>query len=199
VDENVAEAEWGTTEAFECSVRSWAHTHGHPIVEIDSDDPQDLSTRAAHVALTWRRDNGINQPPLIIDQFIQSQPWHVLRTGAVPYWTVFPVQRCADAAETWIHENGPFARIDIALFNHGARSAGLAEIGRWQALTEAGQAPGTLLGQHPHAYPTDFAALTRATSALRDLPDGPPWPVLSVTRLTDLGTEQPPRGSGGLD
>ena len=121
-----------------------------------------------------------------LDQFILSQPWHVLRAGAAPYWTVFPVQRCADAAAAWINSNGPFPRIDVALFNHGIASTGLAGAGRWQALAHAGERPGTLLGQRPGRFPADFAALTRAATALRRLPDGPPWPRLPIDLLADV-------------
>jgi hypothetical protein len=182
-DDDAAEAEWGTTSAFEAEARRWGNRHGHPVLEVVSSEPQELADRAATVLLDWRRSNGVAHPPVVVDQFIQTQPWHVLRSGAVPYWTVFPVERCADAAEAWIRRNGPFRRVDVALFNHGVVSEGLADAGRWRRITRAGQHPGELLGQREHRFPADFAALTRATAALRRLPDGPPWPLLPVTRL----------------
>jgi hypothetical protein len=185
-DEDAAEAEWGTTPAFEAAIHEWADRHGHPVWEITATDPQELAARAATVALTWRHSTGLARPRLIIDQFIQSQPWHVLRAGAVAYWTVFPVQHCADAAEAWIRAHGPFPRIDVALFNHGAESAGLADAGRWQRLTRAGEHDGELLGQRPRRFPADFAALTRTTSALRRLPAGPPWPTMAVSLFADV-------------
>lgn len=99
--------------------------------------------------MTWRRSTGLIRPRLIVDQFIQSQPWHVLRAGAVAYWTVFPVQHCAGAAEAWIGAHGPFPRVDVVLSNHGAQSAGLAAASRWQAPTRAGEPDGEMLGQRP--------------------------------------------------
>jgi hypothetical protein len=185
-DGDDSEAEWGTTAGFERSVRQWASTNGHPVVEITATDPQELADRAADVFLAWRRGGGVPRPRLVIDQFILSQPWHVLRAGAVPYWTVFPVQHCADAAANWINRNEPFPRIDVALFNHGVASDGLADIHRWQTLSSAGHHAGTVLGQRHNRFPTDFASLTRTTSALRRLPDGPPWATMPISVLSGM-------------
>jgi hypothetical protein len=188
-DTHAAEAEWGTTEIFEEAVRGWAAAHGHPVVCIESGDPQQLALRAATVALEWRRRLGAQRPVLIVDQFIQSQPWQTLRTGASSLWTVFPVERCASAAEDWIRDHGPFAQVHVALFNHGVASTGLADIERWRAISRSGDRPGRLLGQRPAQFPADFAALVRASSALRRLPDGPPWPLLDVRAITGLAAD----------
>jgi hypothetical protein len=185
-DDEAPEAEWGTTASFETDVRAWASRHGHPVVEVSTGDPQELATRAADRYAAWRRDSGVERPRLVVDQFIQSQPWHVLRSGAVPFWTVFPVEHCADAAEEWVRRAGPFPRVDVALFNHGVASQGLAGIRRWQALTEAGDEPGTLLGQHPNRFPADFGAFARTPCAFRRLPDGPPWSPLAMSAFGDL-------------
>jgi hypothetical protein len=195
VDHECAEAEWGTTTAFEHAVRAWAARSKHPVLEISADDPQHLAERAASTALAWRCSLQEQPPSVIVDQFIQTQPWHTLRTGAVPFWTVFPVRHCADAAEQWLQNKGPFTRVDVALFNHGTRSAGLADIDRWRALTRTGRTAGAVLGQRPRAFPADFAALVNATAAMRRLPDGPPWPLLPITRLADLasGVHRPDR------
>jgi hypothetical protein len=185
-DDEAPEAEWGTTVSFEHAVRDWASAHGHPVLEVDSADPQELALRAATVYLDWRRDHGVERPRLVVDQFIQSQPWHVLRTGAVALWTVFPVVRCADRAEEWIRDAGPFARVDVALFNHGVASRGIADVSRWRALTRAGDRDGVLLGQSARRFPADFAALARATPSYRRLPDGPSWSSLPVRELEHL-------------
>jgi hypothetical protein len=185
-DETAPEAEWGTGPAFEQAVRDWALATGHPVVELGADDPQDLGLRVATMLLARRREAGVERPRLLVDQFISSQPWHALRTGAVPLWTVFPVRRCLEAAERWVATNGPFARVDVALFNHGARSRGLAPVTRWQGLATAGDRPGVLLGQRASRFPADFAALARTTPAFRRLPDGPPWAALPVSALADV-------------
>jgi hypothetical protein len=185
-DEHAAEAEWGTTASFELSVRDWAANHDHPVFEICAQDPQELAVRAARVYAAWRRGGGVERPRLIVDQFIQSQPWHVLRSGAVPFWTVFAVEHCAAAAEHWTREAGPFHCVDVALFNHGITSRGLADIGRWQRLTNAGDKPGSLLGQSADRFPADFAAFARATPAFRRLPNGPPWTPLPIPAFENL-------------
>ena len=186
LDETAPEAEWGTGPAFETAVRDWARAHGHPVVELGADDPQELGLRVATTLLDRRRAAGVERPRLLVDQFISSQPWHTLRTGAVPLWTVFPVRRCVEAAERWVAAHGPFTRVDVALFNHGVRSRGLAPVDRWQALAAVGDRPGALLGQRAARFPADFAALARTTPDFRRLADGSPWAALPVGTLAGV-------------
>jgi len=185
----VAEAEWGTTEAFTAAVTTWAVRHGHPVWRVVTPDPQAFAERAADVILQWRRSQGLGRPRTLVESFIQTHPWHVLRTGTIPFWTVFPVQRCADAAAAYLAAHGS-ARIDVVLFNHGVKSTGLAGIDRWRQLTKMGDERGQLIGVHPHRYPSDFSSLARTANALRRLPDGPPWSPLPIDQLAHLADSE---------
>jgi hypothetical protein len=163
-----------TTPAFEAAIHEWAERHGHPVWEITATDPQELAARTATAGLSWRQSTGLARPRLIIDQFIQSQPWHVLRAGAVAYWTVFPVQHCAAAAQAWIRAHGPFPRIDVALFNHGAQSSGLADAERWQGSPERANTPANCSANgHGDSPPTSLPSPERPRR-YADCPTGHP-------------------------
>jgi hypothetical protein len=181
VDDEAAEAEWGSTAAFAEAVEAWAAEFGHPVWRVTTDDPQHFADRAAAVLADWV---GTARPRVLVESFIQVHPWHALRTRTVPYWTVFPVEHCADAAEHFLAGIDPEV-VDVVLFQHGAQSDGLATIDRWQRLTALGRRPGTVIGTHERRFPSDFGALARTAGRLRRIPDGPPWSPLPVERLRD--------------
>jgi hypothetical protein len=52
-------------------------------------------------------------------------PWWTLRAGAVPYWSVFPVQSSLAQVHHYLDTTQPYEHIQLALSCHGADSAGL--------------------------------------------------------------------------
>jgi hypothetical protein len=104
----------------------------------------------------------------------------------VPFWTFFPVQSAARALSDYLASTS-YDDVDVLLFNHGVESRGLADARTWQRIAEQARRRGRLLGVDPRAFPADFAVFARYTSALRSLPDGPPWSPLAVeVALTGL-------------
>jgi hypothetical protein len=63
-------------------------------------------------------------------------------TGNTVHSGTAPVRRvCQGWLEmnwSWVAAHGPFTRVDVALFDHGVRSRGLAPVDRWQALAAVG-------------------------------------------------------------
>jgi hypothetical protein len=185
--EESAEAEWGTTEAFTADLAAYTASTGRTLRVITTDDPQSLAAPSADIQHQWQAEtNPSSANRLLISSFIQIDPWQVLRIGAVNYWTVFPVRRCLQAAQAYVDTQQQFSRIDATLFNHGAASPGLATEDEWRGLTHQGSRSGTLLGQRGNRFPTDFAALARASSDLADQPDAAPWAQLPLERILQL-------------
>jgi hypothetical protein len=167
-DGDSPEAEWGFEPALAEDVARWAGTAGHPVHRLRIDCPEALSAPVADLHRHWAVDRGATDR-LLIESFILVDPLQVARTGAAPFWTMFPVQPSAQRVTSYLDQRPRFAVIDALLFNHGAESAGLADAATWRTLAQRGERPGHLLGSRPDRFPVDFAALARYGPALRRL------------------------------
>jgi hypothetical protein len=90
-----------------------------------------------------------------------------VRTGSVPFWTVFNTEPSAAALEHYLDGVTPFDEIFLMLFSHGVESVGLAPIARWQAILRRARRHGDFVGVDTAAYPRDFATFTNYHRAVR--------------------------------
>lgn len=199
-DDVAAEAEWGFADALLPEVRDWARRHGHPLVELRYDHPQDPASGVAEVFRTWLRQRGEPAQRLLVSSFIVHDPWRTLTPASVPFWTFFPVRRAAQDLADYLDRQA-YDEIGILLFSNGVASRGQVDARSWEALAERARRRGRLLGVDPGAFPADFTAFVRYSSALRSLPKATaPWSPLGVADLL-AGLEAapgvavaPPRG-----
>lgn len=179
-DDTAAEAEWGFADALLGPVRAWAERHGHPVVEIGYDHPQDPAAAVADVVRAELRRRGEAAQRLLVSSFIVHDPWRTLTSASVPFWTFFPVQSAAQALAAYL-DRAAYDDIDVLLFSHGVRSRGLADAQTWERLAGRARRRGGLLGVDRSAFPADFPVFARYASALRSLPDATrPWSPMAV-------------------
>jgi hypothetical protein len=171
-DGSSPEAEWGFEPELAHEVARWGQINGHPVRRLVIDCPEALSAPVADLHRSWAAERGAVDR-LLLESFVMLDPHQVARTGAAPFWTMFPVEPSALLAQSYLDSRAAFGEVDALLFNHGARSAGLAAARVWQNLIARGQRPGHLLGVDAARFPIDFAALARYGPALRRLPSAP--------------------------
>ena len=175
-----AEAEWGLADELLSPVYAWAGRHGHPVVEIRYDHPQEPAAAVAETVRNWLRRRGEAAERLLVSSFIVHDPWRTLATASVPFWTFFPVRQAAEDLEAYL-DRATYQDIAIMLFNHGVRSRGLVDAQSWEQLAGRARRHGRLLGVDPAAFPADFATFARYTKALKALPDATqPWSPMAV-------------------
>jgi hypothetical protein len=83
------------------------------------------------------------------------------RTGAVPFWLVFPTEPLDTFLESYLSRREPFDEIGMMLFSHGVESVGLVPIERWRRILDMARQRGSFIGVDEEAYPRDFAAMLR--------------------------------------
>jgi hypothetical protein len=156
-------------------VSRWAEPRSHPVRRLQLDHPESLSAPVSDLHRRWAATRD-TEDRLLVESFALLDPFHVARAGAAKYWTLFPVQGSAEGASRYLDSCAHFSVIDALLFNHGVRSAGLADTQSWQQIVDRGARPGHLLGVRAGAFPADFASFARYGPALRRLPtaDQPP-------------------------
>jgi hypothetical protein len=109
----------------------------------------------------------------VVESFILLDPLGVPAAGAVPFWTLFPVQPSADRLAKYLQDR-EFDEIYAAMFPHGTQSAGWAEPAVWAHLIGQARKRRGFLGVNPRQQPADFTALARFEPAVHRLANASP-------------------------
>ncbi|CAL9657603.1 hypothetical protein SUDANB176_06859 [Streptomyces sp. enrichment culture] len=161
-DGDSPEAEWGLDPALLDDVHAFADQHRIRAHLLRFDTPQRLSPAVADLYRSWYADRGLPTGRLLVESFLLLEPWWTLRTGSVPYWSVFGTQASRAAVEAYLDTCDPYDEIRVLLFNHGTDSIGLAGAHDWQRTAARARKIGVLTGVDASAYPRDFASFVRA-------------------------------------
>jgi hypothetical protein len=169
------EAEWGLDGALADDVERYAAERGYQVRRLSFDVPDDPSPLVADFHRDWYSRLGQDDRRLLVESFILLEPFWTLRTGSVPYWTTFPVERARTGLERYLAAR-EFDEIRLALFNHGTDSAGLASAADWREILARARKLGVFVGVDPTRYPRDFAGFTGFNSSLRRVRHVEPMP-----------------------
>ena len=186
-DEEAPEAEWGFAPELYDDVIHLAGRYDYSVRRIAFEQPDDLSPLIADLYRWWHENRGIPPQRLVVESFVQLEPWWVLRTGSVPFWMKFNMEDDADALERYLEAREPWRNIHLTLFQHGVNGPGLAPIERWRQILSRATERGQFLGVNPAKHPRDFAAFFRYHSDLKKVPARYPIPgPLALEVLDDF-------------
>ncbi|WP_433447176.1 hypothetical protein ACQPXS_04640 [Streptomyces sp. CA-142005] len=183
------EAEWGLDPALLDDIRAYAGQHRLDTHLLRFDTPQRLSPAVADLHRAWYAERGLPTGRLLVESFLLLEPWWTLRTGSVPYWTVFGTEASRAGLDSYLDASAPYDEIRILLFNHGTDSIGLAHAQDWQRTAARARKIGLLTGVDAAAYPRDFAGFVRSHRELTKIRTRYPLPLPlaaadAVTALT---------------
>ncbi|WP_329246895.1 hypothetical protein OG417_52540 [Actinoallomurus sp. NBC_01490] len=156
------EAEWGFQDGLLDSLGDVAARAGATLRRLRFDAPEDLSPVVADLYRDWYRRRGIAPDRLLVENFLLVEPWWTLRTGSVPFWTVFNTEPSRQALLRHLDQADPYDEIRLILFSHGVESVGLASIDDWGRVLDRARKVGVFTGVDARAYPRDFAVFARA-------------------------------------
>lgn len=179
-DDRAAEAEWGADPRLADSVAQWCRVHGHPLVRIAYQGPQAPAGAVANMLRDWYASRGDPADRLLVSSFVLMDPWTTVNTALVPYWSFFSVQSSLDAFDGYLAGSASFRTAGLMLFQHGVRSAGIAEPRQWQQVAMRHGATPHLVGLDARRFPHDIASLGRYGPALHAEQPAGPWSPLDV-------------------
>ncbi len=104
------------------------------------------------------------------------EPYWALRTGSVPFWTVFNTRRSLRGLEEYLDRVPDYEEIRLTLFSHGVESVGLAGADEWARVLDRATKVGSFLGTDPAAFPRDFAVFARVRRDLTRVRGRQPMP-----------------------
>ncbi|MEV6495012.1 hypothetical protein AB0M20_41285, partial [Actinoplanes sp. NPDC051633] len=175
-DEEAPEAEWGFEPALGDDVTAYAARNGYRVERLGFDDAEDLSGPVAELYRGWYARRGLPADRLVVDSFMLLDPWWTLRAGAVPYWSVFPVEPSLSRLRRYLDKAEPYDHLHLGLFCHGVESAGMASAAQWRDVLSRARVSGSFAGVSPRRYPNDPLTFFRFRSAIRDLDRKLPMP-----------------------
>lgn len=156
------EAEWGFQPSLLDPVSDVATAAGLRLQRLRFAAPEALSPAVAELYRDWYQRRGIPPQRLLAENFLLLEPWWTLRTGSVPYWTVFNTEPSRRSLLGYLDGTDPYDEIRLILFSHGVDSVGLASIEDWQHVLDRARKIGVFTGVDTRAYPRDFAVFARA-------------------------------------
>ncbi|OZM76421.1 hypothetical protein [Pseudonocardia sp. MH-G8] len=189
-DGEAPEAEWGADPGLDAALAAWCAAHGHPLIRLTYPGPQAPAHAVATVMRDWLTARGEHGARLLVPSFVLGDPWRTINAAAVPFWTVFCVQSALGALDAHLAVSARYRAVDILAFQHGVRSAGIAEPDEWLAVARRHGAAARLVALDPRRFPHDIATLGRYGRALADLPPAHrPWtPLDATTAIRSLHT-----------
>jgi hypothetical protein len=188
-DDTAPEAEWGAEPGLGDGLRRWCADHGHPLVRLSYSGPQAPAHAVAVVLRAWCAGRGEPADRLVVPSFVLGDPWRMAATASVPYWTFFAVRPALDALDRHLADSPRYRSVGILLFQHGVRSAGVADPQEWLATVRRHGAAGRLVAVDSRRAPHDIASLGRYGRELARLPPAQrPWSPLPIeAALSGLG------------
>lgn len=165
-DGHSPEAEWGFEPSLREDLAALAKDRGYRLRRVAFHHPEQLSPLVADLYRWWYRRRELPADRLLVESFLLLEPWWTLRTGSVPYWTVFSTEPSLRAVEAYLDGADPFDEIRLMLFSHGVNSVGLASIEQWRGLLDRARKIGVFAGVDPQVFPRDFASFVRYRRAL---------------------------------
>jgi hypothetical protein len=186
-DGDSPEAEWGFEPLLREEVEDFARRHGYRVRRVRYTEPDHLSPLVADLYRWWYRKRGMQARRLVVESFVEQEPWWVLRTGTVPFWMTFNTESSLESLEQYLREAEPYDTLHLMLMQHGTEGPGLASIQQWRELLSRVRQGGHFLGVDPEKHPRDFASFVRYHTELRKLPERHPMPgPLSLGQLEEF-------------
>ena len=178
------EAEWGFEPTLREDVEDLARRKGWRVRRLVFSEPEAPSPLVADLYRWWYQQRRMQVSRLVVESYVDLEPWWVLRTGSVPFWMRFNGQASADALAHYLDDGDPYDFIHLMLFQNGVEGPGMPPVSRWQELLDRSLKWGTFLGVDPEKHPRDFAARARAHAELQHLSSRYPMPEpLSLAQL----------------
>lgn len=175
-DGDSPEAEWGFASEMLDDLQELADEEGWTLRRLRHEEPESLSPAVAEVYRDWYRRRGLPPNRLFVESFMMVEPYWTLRTGSVPFWTVFNKEPSLRALESYLDSVPDYEEIRLSLFSHGVESVGLARADEWARVLDRATKVGAFLGTDPSAFPRDFAVFAKVRRDLARIRGRQPMP-----------------------
>ncbi|MBW3536566.1 MAG: hypothetical protein KY395_02180 [Actinobacteria bacterium] len=163
------EAEWGFEPELMQDIERMARRRGYRVRRIVYTEPEDLSPFVADLYRWWYAQRGIDAARLLVEQFIVMEPWWALRTGSVPFWLEFNMERSLRTIRQYLDKVEPYRDIRLMMMNHGVEAVGLPTATEWESIFDYALHHGRFVGADADEFPMDYAQFSRYHTEARKI------------------------------
>jgi hypothetical protein len=165
------EAEWGFDPELLDDIHALAAERGYRVRRVVYTEPEDLSPFVADLYRWWYAERGRPSRRLLVEQFIVLEPYWALRTGSVPFWLEFNMERSHQTITDYLDRTEPYNDIRLMMFNHGVEAVGLPSADEWASIFERARHHGDWVGSDPAEFPMDYAQFARYHTDVQKIPE----------------------------
>ncbi|MDQ3938809.1 MAG: hypothetical protein M3253_09050, partial [Chloroflexota bacterium] len=183
-DGEYPEGEWGFEESIVDDVEELARRRGHRVRRISFLEPEDLSGLVAALYRSWYARLGRPVDRLLVESFLLMEPYWTLHSASVPFWMKFTTEVSAEALEHHLDTTPAYRHIDLMLFQHGVRSAGLVPLDSWRSLLRRATKSARFVALRPERHPSSASTYIRYLDSLRRIE--PQYPLPAPMTLDEL-------------
>lgn len=155
------EAEWGFAPPLADDIRRFCRSKGYRTHTLSFENAQDPSAWVADLYRGWYAQLGITDNRLLVQSFSMQEPYWTLRTGSVPYWTVFSVDVAIRQLEDYLRNAESYDEIYLTMLSHGNHTPDEATVASMNALFSYATQRGGFVGTDPEKYPKDLGVYAR--------------------------------------
>lgn len=178
------EGEWGFDDSIVGDIERLAEVGGYRVRRLQFEEPEDASGLVADLHRWWYGRLGMPVDRLLVESFLLMEPYWARRTASVPFWMTFTTDTSADRLAAYLDDTLPYDYIDLMLFQHGVRSAGLAPVERWRALLRRARRRARFVALEPARHPSSSSTYIRYIDSLKRIPDR--FPLAAPLALAEV-------------
>ena len=157
------EAEWGFAAPLAEDVARLCQQQGYHSRTLAFKNAQAPSAWVADLHRWWYPQVGIDDNRLLVQSFSMQEPYWTLRSGSVPYWTVFSVDGAIAQLENYLKNAPVYDEIYLTMLSHGNQTLDQATVDAMNALFSYATQRGGFIGTNPEKYPKDIGVYARYT------------------------------------
>lgn len=157
------EAEWGFAFTMLDDIRALARAQNYTVETVSFEGAQDPSAWVADLHRWWYPQVGVPDNRLLVQSFSMQEPYWALKTGSVPYWTVFSVDVAIEQLRNYLEQAPAFDEIYLTMLSHGNSTLDEATVDAMSALFSFATQQGGFIGTDPEKYPKDLGVYARFT------------------------------------
>ncbi|MGI8419191.1 MAG: hypothetical protein ACR2LN_00950 [Candidatus Levyibacteriota bacterium] len=149
------EAEWGFEQKLLTDLTALAKRKKYSVKKISFKDPEDPTIPITEFYTWWYKKLGRPTNKLLLESFLLLDPYWAIRTGCIPFWSVFTGTPSYEAIKGFLKTQS-YEYIYMTLFSNIVEAIGVPKRAEWEGLLTRAKKNHALIGVDMKKFPFDL-------------------------------------------